>query len=121
MTEPTTRLTFATTVLGPEVLRLQSFTGQEALSEPFQFTVTFSTKDDKPVDLAALLGTVVKVTLEQESTASKSVTPHPKRYFNGYVAEVSRKGLQMVNKWLYTVELRPWFWLLGKTKECRIF
>jgi type VI secretion system secreted protein VgrG len=45
---------------------------------------------------------------------------HPERYFNGYVAEVSREILPSA-KWLYTVELRPWLWLLSKTKNCRIF
>jgi len=119
MTESTPRLTLATTVLGEEVLKLISLKGHEALSEPYRFSVTLITKDDKPVDLAALLGTVVKVTLDAESTAIPGVT-HPKRYFNGYVAEVSRDVLPSA-KWLYTVELRPWLWLLSKTKNCRIF
>lgn len=118
MAESKTRLTVATTVVGDEVLRLYSLTGHEALSEPFRFSVQLVTENAKPVDLAALLGTFVKVTLDQESTATE--VEHPKRYFNGYVTQVSRKILDSA-KWLYTVELRPWLWLLGKTKNCRIF
>jgi len=112
------RLTVATTVLGDKVLRLHSLTGHEALSEPFRFNVTLVTEDSKPVDLAALLGTVVKVTLDEERTAKD--VEHPVRYFNGYVTQVSREILPST-KWLYTVELRPWLWLLDKTRNCRIF
>jgi type VI secretion system secreted protein VgrG len=119
MPESTTRLTLATTVLGKDVLKLHSLEGYEALSEPFRFRVTLVTKDENPVDMAALLGTVVKVTVDQESTALTSVV-HPKRYFNGYVTEVSRDVLPSA-KWLYTVELRPWLWLLDKARNCRIF
>ncbi|HTV21686.1 MAG TPA: type VI secretion system tip protein TssI/VgrG, partial [Polyangiaceae bacterium] len=119
MTETTTRLTLAETVLGKEVLKLHSLTGHEALSEPFRFSVTLVTKDDKPIDPAALLGTVVKLTLDKESTTNPALV-HPKRYFNGYVTQVSRAVLPSA-KWLYTVELRPWLWLLDKTKNCRIF
>jgi type VI secretion system secreted protein VgrG len=110
----------ATTVLGDDVLKLHSLNGHEALSEPFQFTVTLVSRDDKSVvDLAVLLGTVVHVTVDQENTAVQGVS-HPERYFNGYVSEVSREVLPSA-RWLYTVELRPWLWLLGKTKNCRIF
>src|ERR1043165_1866503 len=92
------RLTVATTVLGDKVLRLHSLTGHEALSEPFRFNVTLVTEDSKPVDLAALLGTVVKVTLDEERTAKD--VEHPVRYFNGYVTQVSREILPST-KWLY--------------------
>jgi type VI secretion system secreted protein VgrG len=120
MTESTPRKTLATTVLGDDVLKLHSLKGHEALSEPFRFSVTLVTKDEKSVvDLAVLLGTVVHVTVDQESTAVEGVS-HPERYFNGYVTEVSREILPSA-RWLYTVELRPWLWLLGKTRNCRIF
>lgn len=113
------RLTAAKTVHGDEALCLHSLTGCEALSEPFRFSVQLVTQDTKPIDPATLLGTVVKVTLDQETTAMP--VEHPKRYFNGFVTQVSRKVLSSSGKWLYTVELRPWLWLLEKTKNCRIF
>lgn len=114
-----TRLTLATTVLGDKALRLHSLTGQEALSEPFRFSVALVTQDEKPIDPAALLGTIVKVTLDQEATADPSLV-HPPRYFNGYATQIAREPLRS-GKWLYRVELRPWLWLLDKTKNCRIF
>jgi type VI secretion system secreted protein VgrG len=119
MSEATTRLTLAKTELGDEVLKLHSLKGDEALSEPFRFIVTLVTRDEKPVDAAALLGTVVKVTLDREMTTN-TAEEHPKRYFNGYVTQISREVLPSA-KWLYTVELRPWLWLLDNTKDCRIF
>jgi type VI secretion system secreted protein VgrG len=114
-----TRLTLATTALGDEVLRLHGFWGHEALSEPFRFSVTLVTQNKKPIVQSALLGTVVKVTLDQESTADSTLV-HPKRYFNGYVTQVSRENLPS-GEWLYRVELRPWLWLLDKTTNCRVF
>src|SRR5687768_5302652 len=120
MTASTPRKTKAKTVLGEEVLKLHSLDGHEALSEPFKFTVTLVTKDAKSVvDLAVLLGTIVHITVGEESTAVQGVK-HDDRYFNGYVTDVSREAL-LDGKWLYTVELRPWLWLLGKITDCRIF
>jgi len=119
MAASTPRKIKATTVLGEEVLKLHGFDGHEALSEPFKFTLTLVTQDAKSVDLAALLGTIVHVTVGEESTAAQRVK-HEDRYFNGYVTSVSREAL-LNTKWLYTVELRPWLWLLGKITDCRIF
>ena len=120
MPASTTRKTLATTVLGDRVLRLHSLTGQLALSEPFLFSVTLVTQDEKPIDPSALLGTVVKITVDQEFTADTSQPDHPPRYFNGYVTQISLERLSNSYR-LYRVELRPWLWLLDKTQNCRVF
>ena len=122
MSASETRKTFATTVLGESVLRLHSLTGYEALSEPFRFSVTLASdsRQNQLIDQAALLGTVVKVTVDQDYTAANGIPEHPPRYFNGYVSEVALEGMYG-SHWLYRVELRPWLWLLDKTKNCRIF
>jgi type VI secretion system secreted protein VgrG len=122
MAEREIRKTLATTVLGESVLRLSSFKGHEALSEPFRFSVQLvsDSRKNAPIDQAALLGTVVKVTLDQDYTASTGMPDHPPRYFNGHVSEVSLEGM-FGSHWLYRVELRPWLWLLGKTRNCRVF
>jgi type VI secretion system secreted protein VgrG len=44
-----------TTPLGADVLLLQGFTGAEALSQPFLFTLELLSEDDK-VDFAKLIG-----------------------------------------------------------------
>jgi type VI secretion system secreted protein VgrG len=117
-----TRKTFAKTVLGEAVLKLHSLEGHEALSEPYRFSVTLvsDTRENRPIDQSALLGTVVKVTLDEEYTADTSQVARPPRYFNGYVTKISLEGVYG-NYRLYRVELRPWLWLLDNTKNCRIF
>lgn len=116
------RKTLATTVLGDSVLRLHSLTGYEALSEPFQLSVTLlsDSRQNPLIDQAALLGTVVKVTVDQDYTAANAIPEHPPRYFNGYVSEVALEGMYG-SFWRYRVELRPWLWLLDKATNCRIF
>lgn len=122
MSASETRKTLATTVLGESVLRLHSLTGYEALSQPFRFSVTLlsDSRLHPPIDQAALLGTVVKVTVDQDYTAAKGIPDHPPRHFNGYVSQVELEGMYG-SHWRYRVELRPWLWLLDKTQNCRIF
>ncbi|HWO14023.1 MAG TPA: type VI secretion system tip protein TssI/VgrG [Polyangiaceae bacterium] len=120
MSESETRKTFATTVLGDTVLRLHGLRGREALSEPFQFSVTLLSDQKDPIDQTKLLGTLVKVTLDQEYTADDSIPEHPPRYFNGYVTQSRLEGTFGGYR-LYRVELRPWLSLLGNTRDCRIF
>ncbi len=119
MSEP--RITSAKTVLG-DSLELHGLTGHEALSEPFLFVVTLvsDSRDNEPIDPNALLGTVVKVSVDREYTGDNSTPDHPTRYFNGVVTKISMEGMFGSFR-LYRVELRPWLWLLDKTKDCRIF
>jgi type VI secretion system secreted protein VgrG len=114
------RKTSATTVFGDTVLRLHSLTGHEALSEPFLLSVTLVSDQKDPIDQTALLGTLVKVTVDEEYTADLGQPSHPLRYFNGYVTKTCLEGMSG-NFLRYRVELRPWLWLLDKTRNCRIF
>ena len=84
------RETFAMTVLGENVLRLYSLTGYEALSEPFQLSLQLASdsRENAPLDQAALLGTVVKVTVDKDYTAVNGLPDHPPRYFNDRVIQV---------------------------------
>jgi type VI secretion system secreted protein VgrG len=115
-------MTLATTVLPDRVLSLHSLKGHEALSEPFllELGLVSDARENLPINQSALLGTLVKVTLDQEYTADASKPEHPSRYFNGYVTKICLQGMYG-NYRLYRVELRPWLWLLDKTRNCRIF
>jgi type VI secretion system secreted protein VgrG len=117
-----TRRTSATTVLGDTVLRLHSLTGYEALSEPFLFNVTLlsDSRQNAPIDPSELLGSVVKVSVDQEYTAQLGRPDHPARYFNGIATKVAFEAMYGSYR-LYRVELRPWLWLLDMTQNCRIF
>ncbi|MET0389580.1 MAG: type VI secretion system tip protein TssI/VgrG, partial [Polyangiales bacterium] len=113
--------TFVKTDLGDKALMLHGLTGREALSQPYSFSLTLVNKlEDPPINQAALLGTVVKVTLDDEYSADPRVTEKPKRYFNGYVTRSVLEDVRGEFR-IYRVELRPWLWLLDKTSNCRVF
>jgi type VI secretion system secreted protein VgrG len=72
-----------TTPLGDDVLLLQSFTGQEGISQLFKFQLElFSHK--APVSLEAIIGRNV--------TANMTLKDGSTRYFNGFVSEFAQTG-----------------------------
>ena len=104
------RLGRLTTVLGPDILVLRRFDGDEALSGLFDFTVeAVATRDD--LDFDSLLGTHATVTL---------VGADGPAHFDGIVTEARWKG-PSENGWRYDLRLRPWFWLAGQRRNMRIF
>ena len=113
--------TFVKTDLGDKALLLHGFTGREALSEPFTFSLTLTNPlKDPPIDQQALLGTMAKLTLDDEYSADTRVARKPKRHFNGYVTRTALEDVRGEYR-IYRVELRPWLWLLDKTSNCRVF
>jgi type VI secretion system secreted protein VgrG len=99
------------TPLGKDVLLLKSMHGTEAMSQPFQWKLDLlSEKND--VDPDAMLGQKVSVGM---------ALPNGKnRFFHGFVIEFSLGGwLQNYNEYRATV--RPWYWLLTRTADCKIF
>ena len=98
---------------GPDLL-LGQLTAQEALSEPFTYTVLgLSTKPD--LDFNALLGEHITVRLHQ----NPEVADAP-RYFDGLVEQVSLVG-QSGRYFQYLLVARPWFWFLSQTQDCKVF
>ncbi|HTV78592.1 MAG TPA: type VI secretion system tip protein TssI/VgrG [Steroidobacteraceae bacterium] len=100
-----------TSPLGKDVLLLHRMTGTEALSQPFQWDIDLiSEKGD--IDADALLGKEVTVamTLPQGGT----------RYFHGVVGEFSQSGW-LQQYYQYRISVHPWYWLLTRTADCRIF
>lgn len=101
------------TVLGKDKLALTSFEGREGLSELFKFRVNCLASEEKPVDFDRLLGTDCHVEL---ATRHNGVS----RFFHGVITEAEFQdyvgGLPG-----YQIVLRPWLWLLSRTRNCRIF
>ena len=97
--------------LGPDVLLIQHLHGTERLGECFEYVLTLYSKD---TDIKAedLLG--------QHATVRVKVGAHPERFFDGIVCEFGAIGYQKSYA-LYRTVLRPWFWLLSRTSECRVF
>ncbi|MBD8871357.1 type VI secretion system tip protein TssI/VgrG [Rhodanobacter sp. DHB23] len=87
----------------------------EQLGELFRYEVRFGSQDVQ-IDLTALLGSSMTVTLELDDGFE--------RHFNGMVCEASQHGFDKVESLVYAqyaVTLVPTPWLLGQIVDCRIF
>jgi type VI secretion system secreted protein VgrG len=105
------RLGEFTSPLGKDVLALTRYDGSEALSEPFEYRVECLSQ--KPVlDYDSAIGSNCCVSLKTPSGLD--------RHFNGVMTSArfigSREDL-FVHEFL----LRPWYWLLTRTSDCRIW
>ncbi|MCG6657502.1 type VI secretion system tip protein VgrG [Halomonas campisalis] len=90
--------------------RILRLSGTEALGRPFDVTADLlATSEDIP--FPDVLGGKLTLSLELEEG---------ERYFDGCVvafSQVGRRGRYA----LYRARLRPWFWYLSLTRDCRIF
>ncbi|HEU4628433.1 MAG TPA: type VI secretion system tip protein TssI/VgrG [Gemmatimonadaceae bacterium] len=99
------------TPLGPDELLLERFTGEEAISTPFLFTLHVVSENDA-IDPAALLRKPVSVTLELPDGDPRVIHGLVRR-----VVQLDRSG-PLTN---YRVEVVPWLWFLSLSSDCRIF
>jgi type VI secretion system secreted protein VgrG len=96
---------------GADVLLLRRMVGRESLSQAFEWHLDLLSKDE---ELAAedILGQDVAISTLQPNGQ--------RRYFHGVVSDFSQHGwVQTYNE--YRAIVRPWFWLLTRTADCRIF
>jgi type VI secretion system secreted protein VgrG len=99
------------TPLGKDVLVLTNFTGTEGLSQLFEYSVeALSERGD--IDFDHVIGQ--SCTVKQETNDGK------KRFYNG-VLVLARSAGKSRELFHYHLVLRPWFWLLGRRADCRIF
>lgn len=97
--------------LGDDVLLFESLTGQERLSSLYGYELTvLSESGDLNAD--KLLGQQICVSFQPEKG--------PRRFVHGIATDFEQTGwLQRYHQYRLTV--RPWFWLLTRTADCRIF
>ncbi|MEW8051667.1 MAG: type VI secretion system tip protein TssI/VgrG [Candidatus Thiodiazotropha sp.] len=99
------------TPLGPDELLILKMEAREELGRLYEFTVDLLS-DNESVAHDDLLGKKMTVEMDMVNTS--------KRYFDGYVSRFTQVG-HMAYFAHYRVTLRPWFWLLTQTSDCRIF
>ena len=101
-----------TTPLGPDKLLLVGLSGQEGLSQLFQFHLDVIAENETEVAFDELLGqkVTVEVTLEEGG----------KRHFSGIVSRLSQ-GERDTTFTNYRMEVVPQFWLLTRRVQSRIF
>lgn len=100
------------TPLGPDMLMLRGFSGTEGISMPFSYELDLVS--EKPIPFADIIGKNVTITL--------LLADDELRYFNGIISRfaINREGSErdLIN---YTATMVPWFWLLSRTSDSRIF
>jgi len=105
------------TSLGTNTLLFSSMSGSERLSTLYNYRLELISLDHQ-INLDDLLGT--DITVELELPPSEFVPQGAYRYFNGTVADCAHIG--GTDEYAhYEFSVRPWFWLLTRTSDCRIF
>jgi type VI secretion system secreted protein VgrG len=99
------------TPFGADTLLMRSMHGEEYVSRPFFFVLDmYSAQAD--LDFASIVG--------QSVTVSVGLPADQTRYVNGVVGRFVQGGTDG-RFTLYHAEVHPWFWLLNKSSNSRIF
>ena len=97
--------------LGKDALLLQSFSGQEGLSQLFLFSADLLSEHHS-ISFKDIVGKRVTIKLFHAGS--------DKRYWNGFVNRFAFVGGD--NRFShYRAEIVPWFWFLTRTADCQIF
>jgi type VI secretion system secreted protein VgrG len=94
-----------------EFLQLEA---EEAISQPFTYRV-LARSNNPDIDYNALVGQNVSVKLHIGEPL-----PDEPRYFHGVVEEVMLQD-SSDREYRYLLKLRPWFWFLSQTQDCKVF
>ncbi|HEX8755740.1 MAG TPA: type VI secretion system tip protein TssI/VgrG, partial [Steroidobacteraceae bacterium] len=101
-----------TTPFGPNVLVFARMSHLEQVSRPFQCEVALL-GESGDLDPDEILGKPLTVSLTTTGTT-------PLRHFHGLVTEFEQVGYsERLHQ--YRAVVRPWFWFLTRTADCRIF
>jgi len=106
------RITASTSNLGPDTLLFRHLHAEEKLSTPFEYRIDFFSENEE-IDFAAILGQPLSIALDD-------VENDQIRYFHGLVSKFTQTG-SSGRYAAYSAVLRPWFWFLSQTTDCRIF
>ena len=99
------------TPLGENVLALINIEGTEALGDLFEFHIE-ALSEQENIDFDKALG--------QGCTLKMKAYGDKQRIFHGIMTEAQWIG-KTEEFYHYRIVLRPWFWLLGRRADCRIF
>ncbi len=100
------------TPLAADTLLLVHFSASEHVSRLFEFDLQF-VSETGDLNADKLLGKPMTVKFQMPDKAGD-------RFFNGIVTEFSQIGYEERHH-RYQATVRPWFWFLTRTSDCRIF
>ncbi|WP_299871144.1 type VI secretion system Vgr family protein [uncultured Cocleimonas sp.] len=99
------------TPLGPDVLLFRDMSMTEELGRLFNIDLDLLSEQGD-INFEKILGENVTIELD--------LADGSKRYFNGHVTSFSQTG-GLSRYTAYQATVRPWFWFLTRTADCRIF
>ncbi len=105
------RLIAVTTPLGDDVLLFHRMSVSEQLGRLFQIDLDLLSNNPE-IKIQDILGQDITIRCQRPDGEN--------RYFNGFVSHFSQAGTHG-NLVVYRASLRPWFWFLTRTADCRIF
>ena len=105
------RLISIYTTLGADELLLQGFQGSEGISRLFKFELKMQS-ENRSIAFDSIVGKTASIKMILQDGG--------KKYINGIIASFSQGGASNVFAY-YTATLVPWFWMLTRTTDCRIF
>lgn len=94
-------------------LYFNSMDGHDELGRPFHYTLDLISNNSRRLDLRSLVGSKITIALQLDDAAQK-------RYFNGIIASAGYTGL-VGGQFHYSVEMRPWIWLLSRKQDYKIY
>ena len=105
------RLISVTTPLGEDELLLEGFSGQEAISSLFQFTLDMLS-DNPSISFEAIVG--------KPATMHILHADRSQRHISGVISHFAQGSME-AGFTRYHATLVPWLWNLTRTADCRIF
>jgi type VI secretion system secreted protein VgrG len=106
------------TPLGDDALLLESFSGSEAISEPFRFRMELLSESPTPIPFESLLGEAATITLPLPDGSSRFINGVVVRLSEGTKLAAARGNATFIR---YRAEIAPRFWLLTRTFRSRSF
>jgi len=103
---------------GSENLQVKSISGKEKMSGLFKFEMELISQTGD-LDFKTVVGR--KVTAKLIVDDDGELGDGGFRYFNGIITEFSYLGWESTDVYRYRAIMRPWFWMLTRTNDCRIF
>jgi type VI secretion system secreted protein VgrG len=97
--------------LGKDELLLKSFTGSDAISKLFAFSLDLLSENPS-ISFDQIVGQRVSISITQ--------VDGDQRYINGFVSRFSQSGAD-ARFTHYHAEVVPWLWFLTRSAACRIF
>ena len=112
----TNRVLEIQTTLGADLAMLTELDGEERISQPFEFNITF-VSEESPAKVAKLLGSAVSIQMGWP----EAETGIQRRRLHGHIRRLRRGMAARGDGIEWHAEVVPMLWFLSRTSDCRIF